>query len=376
MAMADPSRHDLALISYREVLDATKHQDDKIGRLLAAVAFLTGGALVFTTRDILQATYALGDHEYRLTALLLGAFLVLDLVAVALWILTMATPLTWPDTSDKHQSFLFFRAIADMKEDEWKEKWASDNLTEQHTDNLIVEAHNLARRADGKYDRSRLATRIFLASLILLVPALVLSIDSVSRTGPAAGNAALEERAGAAGPTTIGPQPGEAIVPAPWTTARRTLVAMPIAVVVLAIGPWRRWVSVPKTTGRGGDHPKKRCSLDLWALAFLQSLFVLAVIVGNGDMSAWAVLIFALGAAATYILFKLAWNTVIECRLGVWLTVASAALLTLLCTLATVVKRPDFQLLLAIVAACLVPLESFESPNELSDVVSSARSGQ
>src|ERR1700723_3669088 len=34
-----------ARLSYTEVLDATKHQDDKIGRLLTAVAFLTVAAL-------------------------------------------------------------------------------------------------------------------------------------------------------------------------------------------------------------------------------------------------------------------------------------------------------------------------------------------
>ena len=31
--------------AYAEVLDATKHQDDKVGRYLAALAFLTTGAI-------------------------------------------------------------------------------------------------------------------------------------------------------------------------------------------------------------------------------------------------------------------------------------------------------------------------------------------
>ena len=38
-------KDDLARLSYAEVLDATKHQDDKIGRILGAIAFFVGGAL-------------------------------------------------------------------------------------------------------------------------------------------------------------------------------------------------------------------------------------------------------------------------------------------------------------------------------------------
>jgi hypothetical protein len=361
-AMADPeTERELALISYREVLDATKHQDDKIGRLLAAVAFLTGGALVFTARDILQASYVLVGHEYRLTALLLGAFLVLDLVAVVLWILTMATPLTLPGTSASDPSFLFFRVIAKGSKDEWREKWKSEDLAEGYTDDLIAEAHNLARRADGKYDRSNLATRIFLASVILLVPTLVLSIDSVSRLGPAPGIAAVEERAPPASTSTIRPQPGEATLPTPWTAWRRTLVALPIALVVLALGLWRRWISVPKKPVGGRARPGKRLSLDLWALGCAQSLFVFALIVGYGAFTAWAVLVLAAGAIATGILFDIARKTEGERPMGLWLTVAFAGLFTLFGTLAIAFRRPDFQFLVALGGACLVPFESTPS---------------
>lgn len=34
-----------AEFTYREVLDATKHQDDKVGRFLTAISFLTAGTV-------------------------------------------------------------------------------------------------------------------------------------------------------------------------------------------------------------------------------------------------------------------------------------------------------------------------------------------
>src|SRR5687767_12578535 len=40
--------------SYREVLDATKHQDDKIGRMLTSVAFLTAAAMALAALSSAQ----------------------------------------------------------------------------------------------------------------------------------------------------------------------------------------------------------------------------------------------------------------------------------------------------------------------------------
>jgi len=51
---------DLAQISYDEVLDATKHQDDKVGRFLTAIAFLTTGSIaLIAAKNGLSRTYRL-----------------------------------------------------------------------------------------------------------------------------------------------------------------------------------------------------------------------------------------------------------------------------------------------------------------------------
>ncbi|MGQ0679219.1 MAG: hypothetical protein ACT4OM_06120 [Actinomycetota bacterium] len=170
------------------MLDATKHQDDKVGRLLAAVAFLTG-ALVLSDVSVLRATYELGDSEFRLPALLIGSFLILDLVAVMIWVLTLATPLRPPGQSDRSKqldaerssfqksSYLFFLQIGRLSLSDWRSQWPAapqiHSLRAHVTQDLISETHNLATRALQKYEQSRQAARVFLASLALLAPGLV-----------------------------------------------------------------------------------------------------------------------------------------------------------------------------------------------------------
>ena len=53
---AENRRLEFARHVYEEVLDATKHQDDKIGRFLAAIAFLFAGAVAFGTRARFSAS--------------------------------------------------------------------------------------------------------------------------------------------------------------------------------------------------------------------------------------------------------------------------------------------------------------------------------
>src|SRR4051794_32127601 len=43
---------ELAERAYKEVLDATKHQDDKVGRFLTAIAFLTTGSIALIATGV------------------------------------------------------------------------------------------------------------------------------------------------------------------------------------------------------------------------------------------------------------------------------------------------------------------------------------
>jgi hypothetical protein len=94
----------LALLrgSYTEVLDATKHQDDKIGRLFTGVSFLTAAAIA--TANLGKPSYLSQRYtEFStpvelppLGILTLAVYLVLVIFCVMLLINSLATPLRTP----------------------------------------------------------------------------------------------------------------------------------------------------------------------------------------------------------------------------------------------------------------------------------------
>ena len=170
--------------SYKEVLDATKHQDDKVGRFLTAVAFLIGGSIALGTRtDLAAASYqidALPAEPVLLPAYLLSLFLLFVAVSLLLLVTGLGARLYRPDerpgTSDSH---LFFFLIAEMYERnpvEWDRLWLGDAVTISQS--LITEYKreipNIARRATLKYRRTLYAGAFLQFAILLLVLAAVL----------------------------------------------------------------------------------------------------------------------------------------------------------------------------------------------------------
>ncbi len=203
-------KRELLKFSYGEVLDATKHQDDKVGRLLGAVAFLTGGALVFANKDVLEVHYLVGGRSYPLGAVTLGAFILIDLVAVAVYLLAMAAPLTMPRQPKQgtdSATHIFFRGIAPLNDGEWAALWHEGRLT-NIDDELVGEIKNIAERADQKYGRTAIATSLFLAALIMLAPTVVLGLAASGQGADAA---------------------------LPWDTTVRWCVAISVMLVVAAL---------------------------------------------------------------------------------------------------------------------------------------------
>src|SRR5205823_5266815 len=113
MASDEEERRGLARETYTEVLDATKHQDDKVGRLLAAIAFLIGGAIALgSLTPVLSVRYDLGGTALALPAFLLATFMVLVAVSVLFCLFAMGFPLVTARASrSKRPSFLFFLSI-------------------------------------------------------------------------------------------------------------------------------------------------------------------------------------------------------------------------------------------------------------------------
>lgn len=183
-----PSKLDIARWSYAEVLDATKHQDDKIGRFLAAIAFLTSGALVFAANaTVLGARFRLGRHILQLPAIALGLFLALVTLSAMLFILATSTPLTLPQAGTRSGhglSHLFFMSIANETNKTWTDSWANSNLSQDMEGEFIGESLNIARRADRKYQRSTQAAVLFMVALVFFVVGLVLSIEALAALRP------------------------------------------------------------------------------------------------------------------------------------------------------------------------------------------------
>lgn len=338
--VSPPSRFELAKFGYAEVLDATKHQDDKVGRLLAAVAFLTGGALIFAKADYLTKSYPVGAHEYHLTAIFLGAFLFFDFIAITLFVLTVATPLTFPGRASGggKTSHLFFHVISRKTQDEWTASWSDNDLAAKFEEELIDETYNLAYRAASKYQRSRMASTFFLAAILCLIPTLVLSLDHVSD------------------PTTT------------WDNTLRFFVAIPVSAFVFAFVMWE-WGQA-RDARRRPDSPSLR-EWPLLILAFTYPTFVATIITGAGWRSGWAraglilecvsglVAAIALGYALRSRSKSSAWK-----KLRPILFAIIGVAIVGLAFLVTKWRHPDAQLLLGMSLAVLILADNLR-PNPL-----------
>jgi hypothetical protein len=281
MGEDEPSRFELLRFSYGEVLDATKHQDDKVGRLLGAVAFLTGGALVFANKDVLQVDVLIAGRSYPLGAVSLAAFILIDLVAVASYLMAMAAPLTMPRESRPLGSHIYFRDIAAQEDTQWKSRWVPGGL-DSFDEELLGEIRNIADRADRKYSRTATATNLFLAALVVLAPTLVVGLAAAGRD-PADG-------------------------PLPWDAAIRWCVAISVAVIVGSLlAPLAFNAREPGIIGR---------RTPLWCLLVTYLAMLASMIVADPSGSifyggAWAIVVFGLASVGfaiwTYSASTLRW---------------------------------------------------------------------
>jgi hypothetical protein len=181
----DNERLETAWNAYREVLDATKHQDEKIGRFLTAIAFLFTGAIAFGTRAEFMSVQLVFEPgwERALPAIFLAGFLVLSLISVLLLVVAIGPNLTFPrpERDGPPSSRLFFLSIAAMTTDRWNYLWrAPDPMPGQMLRMLVSEAHNLATKTDFKYKRTNEARAIFSLGLLLLALSIILGFEALA----------------------------------------------------------------------------------------------------------------------------------------------------------------------------------------------------
>ena len=187
--------------AYCEVLDATKHQDDKVGRLLTAAAFWTSGSLAllsFGAGDAIDADWQFhGESMGSLVAIVGVTYLILILVASSLLVSSIMTPLRIPTSrpSSAPQSQIYFQSIARESKNSWKSKWEDGSSTKLEGDQLsmyMAETRNLALRADHKYSRTTEAVAFLQVSLLALMLLVILSTSSLANGSQSGGRRTAE----------------------------------------------------------------------------------------------------------------------------------------------------------------------------------------
>jgi hypothetical protein len=197
-------RFELLKFSYAEVLDATKHQDDKINRLLTTVAFITAAVLALTTLGAgskpITATF-LVDDRYRLPLgiITLACFLAGVTISVVMLVASMTTPLTLPGRTNSvtpdveyvsrpQVPQFYFNEIAGTALPGWYHKWQHNSvaLKRERNDSLVRETHNLAVRTQYKYQRSNEGVAVLsfaLLSFLLSATLILIAAERDAKSG-------------------------------------------------------------------------------------------------------------------------------------------------------------------------------------------------
>jgi hypothetical protein len=190
-----PSETDLKLgmitSSYAEVLDATKHQDDKIGQLLTSIAFLTAATLAMAaleSANFITRSFEVEPYKLPLALIALVAFLVGVAWSVMLLLVSLSTPLRVPGlvrsprrpnpvqwVNGVKASQIYFYEMSRVSVDDWEHKWSApaESLKEERLSSLIRETHNLGVRTSAKYDRTTEAVGILSIALLAFALSIV-----------------------------------------------------------------------------------------------------------------------------------------------------------------------------------------------------------
>ncbi|MCA1704190.1 MAG: hypothetical protein LC808_13365, partial [Actinobacteria bacterium] len=176
---ANPGSETAGRDAYSGVYDFIKHQDDKIGRFLTAIAFLVAGSVALLGNDLVRRTRfrMTSTVALPLSGILLTLFLVLALVTLVILFSSLGPNSTHPAGSP---SLLFFEPIASENETDWEGYWItkqSDALNVRLYHEYVLHTRQLALNAEFKVHRNNEA-RFFitLATTAFAIGALLAGI--------------------------------------------------------------------------------------------------------------------------------------------------------------------------------------------------------
>lgn len=165
--------------SFKTVLDADLHEDDKAGRILTAMAFLTTAAAVIynvaypfnTPTTARGASLTLLSLNISVLALYLYIFFVL--VGAIFYLGALGPSLNKP-TKPKEEvpSLLFFHSIASLENEKWSDHWKDHSmkeLQEQMVQNYIKECLLIAQKVNAKVTLMSWGSIFFRVAILFFV---------------------------------------------------------------------------------------------------------------------------------------------------------------------------------------------------------------
>jgi hypothetical protein len=177
--------------SYGEVLLFLKHQDDKINRVLTALAFLTAAGValfVFSNRLSKPNPPLFADGHVPADDYFFGVFIVGVALSVALSLVSLDPTSFRPRffgrrEDDANESLLYYKAIADKPRAEWCGLIGAADLERRFVESLNLDAHRLSHRATHKVARFAIANVVVQTTVVALALLGVMRLVDVSLDG-------------------------------------------------------------------------------------------------------------------------------------------------------------------------------------------------
>ena len=173
-------RIQLVEASFKTVLDSDLHEDDKAGRILSAMAFLTAAAAVIfnVAHPSNASTTTPGAGSSSISVFALFAYFFFVLVGAVLYLGALGPNFNRPSwfrrRSQGVHSLLFFQNIGALDEKAWSDYWLKDGktLAELHNklvENYIAECRLIAQKEEAKVTLMSLGSLSFRIAILFLV---------------------------------------------------------------------------------------------------------------------------------------------------------------------------------------------------------------
>lgn len=189
------SKFELAEKSFKTVLDADIHLDNKASRILSAIAFLTIATVsIFAKIYSLKAESGVEILDYDLAIISFIAYILFVLLGSGLYLFALGPSLNIPSwlrneskanekNNNKVKSLLFFNSISALTEETWFYYWqqSRNQIQEEMLNNLIKESYLIAQKTKNKNDSMSLGSVFFRIAIACLIP-LLASCLNVSST--------------------------------------------------------------------------------------------------------------------------------------------------------------------------------------------------